>query len=185
MNGPDSDYDLVVAATPEQIGEFREVAARLHAEGAISLPWDSRSWQLICAQYPGAAKDNGRVLLDERRYTETFQIGDRRFSVMFTDPEGRMAALPESYANCGFVTLHGRLVSTRSACYKRSVSLFQTTDNRLLRVVSYAKTANLLKDGDVVSVSGLRLLHDADDVYGCGETLLQISTMTDKIVWMR
>ena len=185
MHRPGSDYDLAVLATPGQISEFRKMTAQALATGAISIPAGSKSWKLLCAQYPSASDDGGLCLVNEGRYAETFRFGNDRISVMFVNPDDKTAALPKDAVSCGFTSLCGTVEDATRACYKRSEALVRVRGDRLVRLLSYVKTANLLKVGDVVSLSGILWCHaeEADGAYS--ETLLQLSAATDKIVWMR
>ena len=181
-----SDWDLCVAATPEQIEALRSRVVSLAAEGRVTFPDNSRSWKLLKASFPGAVADGGARIHAERRYAESFQLDGIPISLLFVHPAagGQDFAFPGPFTVAGRAAVCGRVVDASRAPYKRSESIVETPDHRRIRLLCYHKTANLLKDGDSISASGVLCRHADDAVLGCRETLVLSAFAVDKLVWL-
>lgn len=183
----DSDWDLCVAATPEQIDAMRARVVALAGEGRVTFPDKSRSWKLLKASFPGASADGGARIHDERRYAETFRLDGIPISILFVRPDSGDGdfAFPASFAVAGRASICGRVVDASRAPYKRSESIVETLDHRRVRLLCYHKTANMLKAGDYISATGVLCRHGAEGVAGgCRETLVLSAAAIDKLVWL-
>lgn len=171
-----SDHDLVIRATPDQIRAFRERCAEALEGGELSIPSDSGTWALIDRVFPGSR----RAVVDGRRFLETVNDGEHKFSLMFVPPEeGRLET--QGWDRMGWTTLSGSVKDARRTAYKRACFQLLTSDGRQVEVVSYHKLANLVKVGDAVAVGGwLVVNHRAESPY----RLYQLSAAVDTIVWM-
>ncbi len=183
---PSSDWDLCVAATPEQIDALRARVVTLAAEGRVTFPDKSRSWKLLKDSFPGATADGGARIHAERRYAESFRLDDIPVSFLFVRPgsAGSEFAFPGAFAAEVRDAIAGRVVDASRAPYKRSESVVETSDHRRVRLLCYYKTANLLKEGDSIAATGVRCLHPGCDTLGCEETLVLSAPAIDKLVWL-
>lgn len=181
-----SDWDLCVAATPEQIDALRARVVALAAEGRVTFPDKSRSWKLLKDSFPGAPADGGARIHAEHRYAESFRLDGVPVSFLFTHPasDGHDFAFPSAFTAVGRVAISGRVVDASFAPYKRSESVVETADHRRLRLLCYHKTANLLKDGDAIAATGVRCLHPDCEILGCRETLVLSAPAIDRLVWL-
>ncbi len=182
----DSDWDLCVAATPEQIDALRARVVALADEGRVTFPDKSRSWKLLKDSFPGAPADGGARIHAERRYAESFRLDGVPVSFLFVHPAsaGREAAFPSAFTAVGRAAIAGRVTDASRAPYKRSESVIETVDRRRVRLLCYYKTANMLKEGDNIAATGVRCLHPDGAVLDCVETLVLSAPAVDKLVWL-
>lgn len=182
----DSDWDLIVAATPAQIDALRARVVALAAEGRVGFPDKSRSWKLLKDSFPGAAADGGARIHAERRYAESFRLDGIPVSLLFVPPafEPPSFAFPTPFSAEDRIAVAGRVVDASRAPYKRSESVVETFDRRRVRLLCYHKTANLLKAGDAVAATGVLCRHPEGPVLGCSETLVLSAPAVDKLVWL-
>ena len=182
----DSDWDLCVAATPDQIDALRARVVALADEGRVTFPDKSRSWKLLKANFPGAPADGGERIHRERRYAESFCLDGIPISFLFVHPAsgGVEYAFPSLFTIVGRDTVCGRVVDASRAPYKRSESIVETPDHRRVRLLCYYKTANMLKAGDNISATGVLCRHGGEGILGgCEETLVLSAYAIDRIVW--
>lgn len=183
-NTPNSDWDLAVVATPEQVIALRKHIAELIKTGVIQFSTKSKSWEYLKKAFPRAKKEDGKCLIEEARYVESFIFGRYAISIMFITSFVPEPAMPEKFAVIGRTSVCGYVVDAKCAPYKRSESIIRTLNNELLRLICYHKVGNILKEGDFVSVSGVLCEHQDVALKGCKKTLVLGSSFTDKIVWM-
>ena len=181
-----SDWDLCVAATPEQVDALRARVVALAVEGRVTFPDKSRSWKLLKDSFPGGAADGGARIHAERRYAESFRLDGIPVSFLFVHPAsaGAAFAFPVPFAVAGRAAITGRVIDASRAPYKRSESVVETSDRRRVRLLCYYKTANLLKDGDTIAATGVRCLHPDGEVLGCAETLVLSAPAVNRLVWL-
>ena len=179
-----SDWDLCVAATPEQIYVLRARVVALADEGRVTFPDKSRSWKLLKDSFPGATADGGARIHAERRYAESFRLDGVPVSFLFVSPASAGLAFPVPFAAVGRAAIAGRVLDASRAPYKRSESVVETSDHRRVRLLCYYKTANLLKEGDNIAATGVRCLHPDGNVLGCTETLVLSAPAVDRLVWL-
>jgi hypothetical protein len=176
MHKDASDLDLICRADTHAILRLREALSRALEAGAVSIPESSQTWKLLAAQFPG-----GRAgILRERRFFETFEIDGRQIVLIF-DEIGDSGFLLGAGAGHPVRHVVGGTVRAADGCaHKRSRFVVASPTGRGTQVVSYLKTANLLKEGDRVAARGWLIPNAGRD----GEnTLLQISAATDTLVW--
>ena len=176
MSADASDLDLVCTVDAGRIGRLREAVARGVEAGSVSIPESSQTWKLLAAQFPGGREG----ILRERRFCETFAIGGSQIVVIFDAPRdpgfllGAGAGHPVRHA------VSGTVESAGGCAFKRSRFVVAGSTGCGTQVVSYLKTANLLKDGDRVAARGWLIPNAGRE----GENiLLQISAATDALVW--
>jgi cytidine deaminase len=176
MNADASDLDLVCTLDAGRISLLREAVARGIEAGSVSIPESSQTWKLLAAQFPG-----GRAgILRERRFCETFAIGDSQIVLIFDAPGDPGFLLGAGAGHPVRHVVSGTVEAAGGCAYKRSRFVVAGPTGRGTQVVSYLKTANLLKDGDRVAARGW-LVPNADRE---GENLLlQISAATDTLLW--
>ena len=181
-----SDWDLCVAATPEQIDALRARVVALASEGRVTFPDKSRSWKLLKDSFPGATADGGASIHAERRYAESFRLDGIPVSFLFVHPASAAGefAFPAPFAAAGRTAITGRIIDASRAPYKRSESVVETADGRRVRLLCYYKTATMLKDGDEIAATGVRCLHPDAPILGCGETLVLSAPAIDRLVWL-
>ena len=179
-----SDWDLCVAATPEQIYVLRARVVALADEGRVTFPDKSRSWKLLKDSFPGATADGGARIHAERRYAESFRLDGVPVSFLFVSPASAGLAFPVPFAAVGRAAIAGRVLDASRAPYKRSERVVETSDHRRVRLLCYYKTANLLKEGDNIAATGVRCLHPDGNVLGCTETLVLSAPAVDRLVWL-
>ena len=183
----DSDWDLCVVATPKQIEALRARIAALAAEGRVTFPDKSRSWKLIKDTFPGATQDGGARIHAERRYAESFRLDDIPISFLFVNPNSgnRDFAFPCPFTTIGRTVISGRVIDASYAPYKRSESIIETPNHSRIRLLCYHKIANLLKEGDNISATGVLCHHAPDSIMSeCQKTLVLSAPALDKLVWL-
>jgi hypothetical protein len=80
------------------------------------------------------------------------------------------------------MTCTGVVAVADHCAYKRAEFVIRSRSGRFQRVISYFKTANLLRVGDRIAVAGWQASPAAGEV---GESLLvQVSAATDSLVWL-
>ena len=164
LQRPDSDYDLLVMGMPEEIMKLRQVLASLFQCGAIGIVEESGSWKCIKELFPEGTGDGGHRIISECRYCETFVFQNVNFSLMFALPqEEEEFAFKEDAENKGRKEIIGTVIDSKYAPYKRSVSKLSAMDGREYRILCYHKVGNMLKEGDVVAISG-NLFNDVSSV---------------------
>ncbi|NLF15866.1 MAG: hypothetical protein GX595_01215 [Lentisphaerae bacterium] len=171
-----SDWDVVVRALPGQIATLREAIGAAITAGRCRVPSSSTTWSLLGRLLPGGAER----LLTECRFADTFQAGDVKIALIMVPPNESDAVPimgPDAYP-LGRHACHGVVVAADQAPYKRACwSVADEVSGGVLNVATLHKAANVLRAGDRVSASGWRLRSAA------GETLVQISPLTEPIVW--
>lgn len=182
----DSDWDLYVAATSEQINRLRTRIVVLAAEGRVTFSEKSRSWKFIKDIFPGAAADGGACVHAEGRYADSFRLDGIPISLLFVHPdsEPQTFAFPSTFTTSGRAVISGRVIDASHAPYKRSESVVETSDRRRVRILCYHKMANLLKNDDRIAASGVRCLHPDREIMGCRETLVLSAPAVDKLIWL-
>lgn len=180
IHSQSSDYDLVVYAAPQQIEKLRDIIFGLIENNAISFTQNSGSLKLLNEIFI-----RNRSVFTEKRYCETFSIGQAKFSLMYAHSEeiqqgaDQIYALDRSARLSGRKVLSGRIICAENAPYKRSESIILTDANEEIRILCYHKAGTLLKEGDRVSVCGNLYTKGKDS----RRTLLLSTLSTDKIVW--
>lgn len=183
----DSDWDLCVVATPEQIDALRGRIVALAAEGRVTFPDKSRSWKLIKDTFPGAAADDGARIHAEHRYAESFRLDNIPISFLFLRSASSDCdfAFPCPFTVVGRAVISGQVVDAARAPYKRSESIIETPDHNHVRLLCYHKMANLLKNKDNISATGVLCHHSSDGIMGdCQKTLVLSAPAIDKLVWL-
>ena len=179
MHQKDSDYDLVVRATPEQVKRLRAHLATCFQNGTLQLPEGSGS-----IRYLGKACADIQTLIKEKRYCETMLWNSIPISLMLTSAYVECPAFNRASASMGRRCFFGKIIEDTCAPFKRSETILLTADGQQIRVLCYYKVGNLLCNGDEVSVCGN--YYEVDDSRTeTSATLLLGSSFTDRIVWMR
>jgi cytidine deaminase len=171
-----SDYDLVIAATTEEIRAFQALVGSALAKGRLTMPVHSGTLRLFGQIYPGGLD----AVLSEGRYAGTFQSDGCRVSILYVPkvPVENFLIAPESHP-LDRLTVTGTVGPDDEVYYKRSRFPLQIAGGRHVMVYAYLKTANLLRAGDVVSLSGWGLQTD-DRI-----DMLLLSGHRDRILWMQ
>ncbi len=150
--GPNSDYDIIVTATPAQILSLRNQLKILYEAGRITLPTNSSTWGRLSHWTNIPPED----LMMDGRFSESFVIpesGGLKCSLIYDPP----VHIPLRLTNCQDFqreTFQGRVTDAQCAMYKRACSLIATSDHKTITLLSWHKVANTLKEGDIVVISG-------------------------------
>lgn len=167
-----SDWDLVVSVEPGHLPSVREALAKSIEEEKLGIPPYSGTWNLIEKIFIGGRK----AALLERRFSETFTSGDISVAIIFVPLQQKELSINDGWLFCKRELFHGKIVSASRAPYKQAEYVL-SVDDELVPVTCYHKSANLLKEGDIVSVCGW-LLRRGDE-----KRLVQILPQPDRILW--
>ena len=179
MQQPSSDFDLIVRADRDQVNRLRAHIAACFQNGILQLPESSGS-----IKYLGKICADIRTLIEEHRYCETMLWNNIAISMMLIPAHMDRPAFSRASTCLGRRNLFGKIVEDSLAPFKRSETVLQTVDGQQIRILCYYKVGNLLRNGDMVSVSGNYYGID-DSRTGTSGTLLLGNSFTDKIVWMK
>ncbi|MDR2094771.1 MAG: hypothetical protein LBP76_04550 [Treponema sp.] len=183
LQQPDSDFDLVMEATPEQIEAFRNEAKCMLDRGEAAIPRESGTWRLFGKVFPGGTD---RVI-GEKRFFESLELAGQKVSILFirlcTQKEKRSLLYdPDEWEAAGRRTVCGVAAGASDAPFKRAGFSLVTPFHEEIEVASYCKLANLVKPGDHLSLGGWLL--NSKTQKGV-QRLVQILSGYDPIVWMR
>ena len=178
MQGKDSDWDLIVPANPEQIIAFRKSCRDAIALGKITVPETSATWGVLSQIFKLKPKD----IIEQQRFSETLNFEGHNVVFIFIPLNGYEGyVFDNDWVSGGRGMVGGTVISSDLAPYKRSIFTIKSFSGKDVEVVSYHKTANLVKVGDIISLTGWTL-HSKKSL---GKSrLVQMHYSTDKIVWM-
>ena len=181
LSAVDSDYDLIIKVTPEQIKQFRQVANQEILSGAIAFPENSGSIALLSRILPQGVSG----MISQQRFLETLNISGTSFACIFVPPESLPAAIPDNYTFEGRTTLVGTVSNADYAPYKRSQTIIECQDKKRIRLLCYHKAGNMLKNGDQIAVQGYLYQHKelSEAFENITYTLVQVALSTEPIVW--
>jgi cytidine deaminase len=168
----DSDWDLVVPVAVGQLPTLRATLAAAVEQGTLAVPPQSGTWKLLDRLFPGGRE----AALRGRRFADTLLSGGASVALIFVPPQPAEVCVGPDWQAAGRAALHGKVVDADHAAYKRAEYDLQD-DVGLVRVTCYHKTANLLRAGDVISVSGWLVRR------GEARRLIQILPQPDRILW--
>ncbi|MCS7021142.1 MAG: hypothetical protein NZ703_05300 [Gemmataceae bacterium] len=170
-----SDWDLLVSVEISTLKQVRERLARAIAEGRLAIPPQSGTWKLLDRIFPGGRQ----ALLHQRRFVDTVSSGGVSVALWFTPPSPPATYCVEpDWTLAGRAVVYGTVTYAEQAPYKRAEYIVHDHQGSV-RVTCYHKAANLLRAGDVVSVSGWLLRRDNL------RHLIQILPIPDRILWWR
>ena len=184
MHTDDSDYDLLVSASPDRVAAVRRAVADAVEAGVFRIPAESGSLRLLASLHPTSRKEEPRPLYSSGRYAETFVVGSARFSFMFVEPGVVPWAFPFEARPLGRTAIAGIVADASRTPFKRSEALLVRENGERIRLLCYHKGGNLLKEEDSISATGLLYGHKPEGRFGCDRTLLLLSLDTDRIVWL-
>lgn len=170
---PDSDWDLVITAMPDEIRTLRRRLAAAWDAGRI-VPTPGSGTLGIFDRW---ARGGAARLMREHRYTETFALEGIRISIAY-QPPGRPPTFRAGCEPLGFTTLRGRVLDATASIYRPSLARVEGADNRLVLLVNYAKFGMTLREGDEVDAAGW-LVRDGDDL-----KLLQLSPQRETLAML-
>jgi cytidine deaminase/predicted nucleotidyltransferase len=168
-----SDWDLVVAVSPEQIQQVRMILGDAITNGQLQIPTTSGTWKFLDRLFPGGRN----ALISERRFLDTVRCGETSVALIFTPHEPISGLFDDSWEPLGRAAIHGTVIDDSSVAYKRSVYRLQTQSHGMVEVVCFHKTANALRTGDAISVRGWMLQNERST------RLVQMHPLQDNIVW--
>lgn len=168
-----SDWDLLVPIAPDKLPGVRTELLKAVEERALEIPTTSGTWKLLDRLFPGGHES----LLAEHRFIETVQSDGSSVALMFVPPTSSWPLFDSLCEPLGRGCFHGIVIDATHAAYKRSLYRLRTESMGELEVVCYHKLANLLREGDRVSVRGW--------LTTCGKArrLIQMLVVPDNIVW--
>lgn len=175
----DSDWDLIVKATPGQIMEFRKSCVDGVNSGMISIPKKSDTWLMLSRILKMAPID----IVQDRRFAETLIFEGQKVVFIFIPPDGYNSQVFNSdWIKGGRGTFAGTVIKSENAPYKRSVFMIKSFNGKEIEIISYHKTANLVKVGDKVALTGWNLYSKN---FPGKQRLIQMYHSTDRIIWMQ
>ena len=180
MSRPDSDHDLIVRASADQVSKLRSRALECLRAGILQLPERSASLRYLNDAWPGP-----ETLAESRRYCESLQYGDSQISLMFVPPEDDGPAFASEPVCLGRRRVVGTVCEDSRAPFKRSESILETPGGVYIRLLCYHKAGNLLRKGDRVAVCGNYFETAASSGTAAEATLLLGNAAVDNIVWMK
>lgn len=173
-----SDLDLICRASPGQIARLREILGREIERGVLGVPDGSQSWKILASVFPGGEA----AMIRERRFAETFVCDSRQIVIIFDRIELAPALLMPAMDQVKRMTCTGVVTEADHCAYKRAEFVVRARSGRFQRVISYLKTANLLRRGDRIAVAGWPARPAVGD--GGEALLVQVSAATDSLVWL-
>jgi len=171
---PDSDFDLLIQASPEEIEALRHSVLSLVSLGKATIPELSGTWKLLSQAFPGGATS----ILSQYRFAETFALGSLRVAVILTPTVTQPPVLTGKFQFLGHKAIHGKVIAAAYAPYKRATFLLRESDGREVSVYSYHKLANLVREGDKLALRGWEV------ETGGRHCLIQLALHRDNVVWL-
>lgn len=173
----DSDWDIMVEASPDLIPPFRRYAADALRSGLASLPASSGTWKQLDRLFPGGQEG----LIRERRFLETLVVRGVPAALILIPPTAaRYGPLfGTSVPDVRRLAVSGRVIHAEGAPWKAAQFQLESEETTF-QIISYCKTANLVREGDQLSLCGWH------DLQGPEETprLIQFSMERDRIRWL-
>lgn len=169
-----SDWDLVVRATGPEATRLRAGLTDRLRSGALQIPDRSGTWKSLREMFPKGQK----AILDQGRFAETFVVEGRQVAVMVTTPNEKVPCIDEGWRPAGRGQVVGTVTDANGALFKRASFSLTLADGSIIDVISYHKTANLVKEGDRLAVRGWAMTD------GRRTRLIQASSWRDNIVWL-
>lgn len=168
----ESDWDLVVSATPNQIAQLRLEIRLALQRNDLFTPKSSGSWQLLDRIFPGGIE----AILARGRFLETILIGDQSVAFIF-DSGFESPVVGRNARPKGHGVYYGTVVVAIQAPYKRSMFSLDVGDGELLHVTCFNKAGNLVQAGDHLAVRGWAYVENGES------HLVQLFHPHDNIVW--
>jgi cytidine deaminase len=169
-----SDWDLVVPVSPDALLRVRAALREALHRGELALPPASGTWRLLDRLFPGGRQ----AVVGQGRFLDTIEVAGASAALLFVQPDGQAPALAPGWEPAGRGLLHGRVSCARNAGYKRAEYAVATDEFGTVAVTCYHKVANLLREGDVLSLRGWLLRR------GQEWRLMQFLPVPDGIVWL-
>lgn len=167
---PDSDWDLVIKASPEEISRLRSTLIDVRQQGRLIFTPGSRTLRTLDSWYEGGHTR----LFAEGRYNETFSILGTPFSIAYQPMDVNTTFGLDPHPK-GFHILQGRVADTSMGYYKPAKYWIDTTDGSRVLLISYSKIATTLKEGAHILARGW-LVEDNGQA-----KLLQINPMRETL----
>lgn len=170
-----SDYDWVVRTDATKAEALVHAISERLKNGTLTRPAQSRTWQVINAQYPGGYN----AIIGKGVYASTFGENNQSHSLMFcpSDPEPPLMANSSSL-QC-ITECFGTVAESTSSIFKRARFSLELPNGMIQQVVCYHKTGHLVRKGDKVAVRGWRT-NDPDE-----SLIIQFQPIREGIVWFQ
>ncbi|MCA9107814.1 MAG: hypothetical protein KDA83_20555 [Planctomycetales bacterium] len=172
INQATSDWDLIVPASTEQIARLRLNLGASVERGDLSIPDHSGTWKRLERVFPGGRS----AAVAQRRYADTLVTNGQTLALIFVPTSVEPPSIPAETTPIGRQAFFGRVVEASASAFKRA-RFTVDCGGELVSVTSYHKTANLLREGDVVSVSGC-VMNAAPET-----KVVQYYSQPDSIIW--
>jgi cytidine deaminase len=171
-----SDWDLVVRLPADGVARLRQELARAVAHGEARIPECSGTWKALDRQFPGGRE----AVVAGGRFLETVEFAGTSVALILVPPGSVPVCVQDDWWPVGRMYAAGVVVDDGQAAYKRARFLLSEGESSDLEVVSFHKTANLVREGDRVAVRGWGLR--APDGR---RRLVQLSPLYDNLVWLQ
>src|SRR5262249_46055855 len=142
--------------------------------GEARIPERSGTWKALDLLFPGGRQ----AVLAGSRFLETLEFAGTAVALILTPPGPAPVCIADGACPTRRAEAAGVVVEAAHAAYKRARFLLAPDADGPWEVVSYHKTANLVRAGDRLVVRGWGL-RTAD-----GRRLVQLSPLQDNIVWL-
>ena len=170
----ESDWDMILAASPDQIRALRKRMTRAIEDGRLTVPKESGTWRLFGSQFPGGRE----TILKEGRFAETVECDGVKVVMIFV-PDWQQNPVWDASWSMTRGIIHGVVSDQSMSGYLRASAILMSDSGDPVEFIATHKLANLLKNGDRVSAEGWVLTN------GSRTRLLQFYRDTDSIRWHR
>gem|GEM_PF-1050439 len=171
-----SDFDIFLELNTEEILRFRKTARIYLETGKASIPQESGTWRLFDKVFPGGIKR----ITGEERFLESMEFDGEKVSVIFTSEENPLVYNEGEWEPTGWHAVSGVVMEASCAPYKRACFKLVTDFRKSVEVICYYKLANMVKQGDRLSIGGWLLNNKENESL---QRLVQILPGYDPIVW--
>jgi len=181
LSTDDSDFDFVLQASEDEIRKFRDEARIALSKGLASIPQTSGTWRFFEKAFSGSAN----AIIMSSRFAESLEFDGKKVSLIFIPPEEypRTVAFSNGeWEPLGWHSLTGEVIDDTHSPYKRSEYTILTPFREEIKVISYCKLSNLVRNGDILSVSGWLLKNRKDKQQ---KRLIQITQGSEPLVWLK
>lgn len=174
-----SDWDLVVHASPDQVAGFRQLLFAALQQGKLAIPTTSGTWDLLDRLFPGGTT----AIVKQQRFIDTVAIDGQSVALIFASASTHPIVSPrdndsEPHVAGGYQAFYGTVTHATCAAFKRAEFTLQDGEDRPLRVTCFHKAGNLIQVGDRVALRGWMVPHSDE------RHLVQILYPRDNIVWI-
>jgi len=174
-----SDWDLVVPASPAQVDDFRQLLFTALQQGKLAIPATSGTWGLLDRIFPGGTA----AILEQERFIDTVAINGQSVALIFASQSTHPVVSPPNndskrHDAGNYQACYGTVTHATCAAFKRAEFTLETGEDRHLRVTCFHKAGNLIQVGDRVALRGWMVPHSDE------RHLVQILYPRDNIVWI-